>query len=261
LEYFHFEKKDTVGILSIHRPEVLNALNRASLEELCRFLEDDVPRENLQVLILTGVGNKAFIVGADIKEMNGFSPVQMLAFLDLGQRVTFLLERQDLICIAAINGYALGGGLEIALACDFIYASATAKLGLPEVTLGLIPGFGGTQRLSRAIGSRKAKEMIFTGRMITADEAYAAGLVNRVIPPDQLIPSSLETAQWIVQNSPIAVLESKRAINMGTQMALYEAMELEKQACTVSFATDDRRKGMEAFIQKRKPQFRFPSSS
>lgn len=255
MEYLSLEKKGTVGILTLRRPEALNALHRAALEELHRFLAMDLPREGIRVLILTGAGDRAFIAGADVKEMNTLSLIQMLEFLDLGQRVTFLLEREDIVTIAAVNGYALGGGLEIALACDFIIASHTAKLGLPEVTLGLIPGFGGTQRLARAVGSRRAKELIFTGRLISAAEAWQAGLVNRVVPPEELVAAALETAERIVENSPIALLEAKRAINFGANMALLEAMELEKQMCTVAFGTDDRHEGMDAFIQKRKPRF------
>jgi len=256
MKYFLFEKKDRIGILTINRPRALNALHRASLEELLRFLDTEIGRENICVLILTGAGGKAFIAGADIKEMNQLSPVQMLEFLDLGQRITVLLERPDLISIAAVNGYALGGGLEIALACDLIYASTTAKLGLPEVTLGIIPGFGGTRRLSRAIGNRGAKEMIFSGQAISADEAKEVGLVNKVVAPKQLLPEAVKMAEKIVRNSLFAVFEAKRTIQGGANMALLEALELEKQACALSFATEDRRERMDAFRQKRIPQFK-----
>ncbi|MBI1925407.1 enoyl-CoA hydratase/isomerase family protein, partial [Candidatus Poribacteria bacterium] len=168
MNHLIFEKKEYVGILTISRPEVLNALNRSVLEELDSFLVAVVPREGIRALVVTGAGEKAFVAGADIKEMRMFDVPGILAFCELGQRVALRLETMDAVTIAAVNGYAFGGGLEIALACDFIYASRTAKLGLPEVTLGLIPGFGGTQRLARGVGTRRAKEIILSGQPITA---------------------------------------------------------------------------------------------
>jgi len=255
MEYLSFEKREAVGLLTMRRPEALNALHQASLEELNRFLSAGLQAEGIQVLILTGAGDRAFIAGADIKAMNGLSSLEMLDFLDLGQRVAWLLERQDIATIAAVNGYALGGGLELALACDLIYASQNALLGLPEVTLGLIPGFGGTQRLARAIGTRRAKEMILSGKPISAQEAWQIGLVNRVFPPQDLIPAAMALAEQITRNSPIAVREAKRAVNFGAIPGLQEAMELEKQICAVTFGTEDRREGMAAFIEKRKPSF------
>ncbi len=252
MEYLRFHKDGAVGVLTVCRPEALNALHRASLEELDYFLTIGLAEERIRVLILTGDGDRAFIAGADIKEMNTLSPIQMLDFLDLGQRVTFLLEQQDVVTIAAVNGFAFGGGLEIALACDFIFASETATLGLPELTLGLIPGFGGTQRLARALGTRRAKEMIFTGQPISAREACQAGLVNRVISSTDLMGTTMKIALRIIETSPVALRESKRAVNCGMGMPISEAMELEKQMCVVAFGTDERRERMDAFIQKRK---------
>ena len=256
MNHLIFEKKERVGILTISRPEVLNALNRSMLEELDSFLVAVVPREGIRALVVTGAGEKAFVAGADIKEMRMFDLPGILAFCELGQRVALRLETMDAVTIAAVNGYAFGGGLEIALACDFIYASRTAKLGLPEVTLGLIPGFGGTQRLARAVGTRRAKEIILSGQPITADEAHAIGLVNRVVDGNGLLDACLEVASQICRNAFGAVARAKRSINDGIDLPLAEGLELEKQAFVRAFDTEDRREGMAAFVEKRRPKFK-----
>ena len=199
-KYLLFEKHAAdIGILRINRPDVHNALNLALLEEILNFLKIKALEENCKAVILTGAGEKSFIAGADIKEMNGFSSLQMLRFCELGQEVTFALETAPFLTIAAINGYALGGGLEMALACDFIYASNNAKMGSPEVKLGIIPGFGGTQRLSRAIGSRKAKELIMSGRTILPEEALEMAIVNKICPEETLLRECTNTAYEIVR--------------------------------------------------------------
>lgn len=256
MNHLIFEKKEYVGILTISRPEVLNALNRSVLEELDSFLVDVVPRQEIRALVVTGAGEKAFVAGADIKEMRMFDVPSILAFCELGQRVALRLETMDAVTIAAVNGYAFGGGLEIALACDFIYATRTAKLGLPEVTLGLIPGFGGTQRLARAVGTRRAKEIILSGQPITADEAHAIGLVNRVVDGNGLLDACLEVASQICRNAFGAVVQAKRSINDGIDLPLAEGLELEKQAFVRAFDTEDRREGMAAFVEKRRPKFK-----
>ncbi len=256
MEHLTFEKRGNTGILTVNRPKALNALNRAVLEEMDTFLSETVDAEDLRALILTGAGDKAFIAGADIAEMKPMTHLDMMAFCDLGQRVTVLLETIDMVTIAAVNGYALGGGLEMALACDFIYASENARLGVPEVSLGLIPGFGGTQRLTRAVGMRRAKELTFTGRMILAQEALTMGLVNQVVSPTQLIAACLQVAEAAEKNAPVAVTQAKRAINMGASLAMADALELEKQCCVAAFATEDRLEGMTAFLEKRKAAFR-----
>lgn len=256
MEYLQYTEDHHIGILEFNRPEVLNALSFGLLNELDQFLSRDLPQKNIRVLILTGSGEKAFIAGADIKEMQKMNHMEMLRFLDLGQRVSKFLEEMDKITIAAVNGYALGGGLEMALGCDFIYATNSAKLGLPEVSLGLIPGFGGTQRLCRTVGNRMAKELVMTGRMIDAQEALRIGLVNRLVDtPDELMEAAKNTANEINKNAFSAVTQAKRAINSGSSMAQNEALEMEKQCCTVCFATDDRLEGMTAFLEKRPPQF------
>jgi enoyl-CoA hydratase len=255
MEFLKFEKKGPVGLLRINREEVLNALNQGLLEEMKAFLTTTVFEEEIRVLILTGEGPKAFIAGADIKQMKDMGHMEMLKFCDLGQGVSSLLETIDVVTIAAVNGFALGGGLEIALACDFIIASDNAKLGLPEVTLGLIPGFGGTQRLTRAVGTRMAKEMVMSADMISADEAKSIGLVNHVHPQDELIDRCFEMAEKILNNAFSAVTQAKRAINHGQSLSLQDALEMEKQCCAVSFASDNRLEGMTAFLEKRPAKF------
>lgn len=250
-----FEKNGKMGVLTISRPESLNALNESVLEELFHFLTTRARQENIRVLILTGAGEKAFIAGADIKAMHRMTPREMDRFCELGQRVTMALERAPFAAIAAVNGLALGGGLELALACDFIYASTKAKVGLPETSLGLIPGFGGTQRLARAIGTRRAKEMIMSGKTITAEEALEIGIVNKLCDPEKLLPDCISIAEKILTNSFSAVIEAKRAINGGEGQDMASALELERRICSLCFSDPDRTEGMTAFIEKRKPQF------
>lgn len=250
-KYLLFEKYDKdIGILSINRPEVLNALNLVIIEEMYEFLSRKFLEEKCKALILTGSGEKSFIAGADIKEMNELNTIEMLHFCELGQKVTLALERAPYLTIAAVNGYALGGGLEMALACDFIYASKSAKMGFPEVHLGIIPGFGGTQRLSRAIGTRKAKEMIMSGRTVLADEAFELGIVNKVCDEENLIKDCINIAYEITKNSFTAIRQAKQAIDCGAQMSLTEALELERNMCAVCFDTNERRVGITAFLDR-----------
>lgn len=255
MEQLFLEKHGSIGILAIHRPESLNALNHKVLVEIFDFVHHRALKEDLRALILTGAGEKAFIAGADIKAMQKMLPREMDQFCELGQKVTLALERAPFVTIAAVNGFAFGGGLEMALSCDFIYASTTAKMGLPEVSLGLIPGFGGTQRLSRAIGTRRAKELIMTGKTITAGEALEIGLVNKLCDPNQLITDCRTAAEKILSNSFSAVCQAKRAINGGESLEMATALELERTICSLCFSDPDRSEGMAAFIEKRKPQF------
>lgn len=251
-EYLLFEKIADVGILRINRPAALNALNTQLLQDLHTFVTERIPQEHCKALILTGAGDRSFIAGADIHEMSGFSPLEMLDFCRLGQQLTLLLEEAPCLTIAAVNGYALGGGLEMALACDFIYAATYAKLGFPEVTLGIIPGFGGTQRLAKAVGTRTAKELIMSGRTFTAEEARGYGVVNKVCEGEALLGDALTVAREITKHSSAAILQAKAAINAGYTLGIHEALELERNMCAVSFGTEGRIKGMTDFLEKRK---------
>ncbi len=254
MELIGFEKRGQIGILKVNRPEALNALNRAVLEELGGFLSSGINSEKVRALIFTGEG-KAFIAGADIQEMQALDGPGIREFCELGQEVTHSLASLEMLTIAAVNGFALGGGLEMALACDFIYASGKAKLGQPEVTLGIIPGFGGTQRLSRAVGVRLAKELITTGRFLDAEEALRIGLVNKVVEADGLLDEAIATARKVTQNSFSAVIRAKRAIDKGADLHLAEALEVEKANFIDCFTTKDQAEGMAAFTEKRTPKF------
>jgi len=207
------------------------------------------------VVIITGSGEKAFVAGADIQEMRDMNSVQALAFSRLGHQTMKMIEDLDRPVIAAVNGFALGGGSEIALACDFIYASDNAKFGLPEATLGVFPGFGGTQRLPRLIGKGKAKELIMTGKMIGAQEALHLGIVNRLFPPASLMEETKKVATQIAGNGPIGVRLAKMVVNNGFDVGLGEACSMESIAFSVCFATEDQKEGMKAFGEKRKPSY------
>ena len=242
-----------VGIITINRPDVLNALNLETLNELFELLQD--LRDKIRILIITGQGIKGFIAGADIKEMNALTPNEFSEFLILGQKITIMLEDINWITIAAVNGYALGGGAEIALACDLIFASQNAKLGLPEVKLGIIPGFGGTVRLGKRIPLNKAKEFIFKGEIITADQGYELGIINKVIPLENLLEETLMTAKVIQGNSLNAVLAAKESLNKSHIPLVEECLKIERDICGHCFTNSDRNEGMAAFIEKRSPHF------
>lgn len=253
-EYLLFENIGDVGVLRINRPQSLNALNTQLLDELFFFVTKYTIDEGLKALILTGAGEKAFVAGADIKEMSSFSGIEMLEFCKKGQQLSLALEEAPFLTIAAVNGYALGGGLEMALACDFIYSSKYAKFGFPEVSLGVIPGFGGTQRLVKAAGLRLAKELIMSARTFTADEANAFGIVNKVCEGEALLSDCLAVAREITKHPLAAVAQAKAAMNAGYALGIHEALELERNLCTVCFGTDARIKGMTDFLEKRKKE-------
>ena len=250
------EIAEGIALVKINRPQVLNALNRETLLELQQAMREVERREDVRAVILTGEGEKSFVAGADVAEMKGMSSAEALVFSRLGHEALGMMENLDKPVIAAVNGFALGGGLEIALACDFIYASEKAKLGVPEVTLGIFPGFGGTQRLPRLIGKGKAKELIFTGRMIDASEAYELGIVNKVFPSDKLMDEVFKTGRAIAQNGPVAVTLAKGAVNAGYDEGREEGEAIEMTAWGNAFATSDKKEGMEAFLEKRKPRFK-----
>jgi enoyl-CoA hydratase len=246
-----WEITNQVAVLTVNRPEALNALNTDVLLELLGFLSTTALQEKVRVVILTGAGSKAFIAGADIKEMQNKTAFQMEQFCALGQLVANTLETAPFVTMAAVNGYALGGGLEIALGCDFIYASKKALLGLPEVHLGIIPGFGGTQRLPRAVGSRLAKEMILNGLKISAEDAAKIGLVNHVSEPEKLLEHCLKTAEEIAKNSPSAIREAKRAINSWSTLGLEAALEEERKGSARCLETEESKNAILSFTRRK----------
>lgn len=246
-----FEKYSSyIGILKINRPEVLNAINRATLEEMLDFLRNKIKQEECRSLIITGAGEKSFIAGADIKEMKEMTPTELLEFTRLGQEVTIAISKAPMLVIAAVNGYALGGGFEMALACDFIIASKSAKFGLPEVSLGTIPGFGGTQRLSRIVGTRLAKELVMSGRTFNAEEAHTYRIVNHIVENEALIKECSVISSEIIRHSFFAILQAKRSIDAGYSLSIEEALELERNMCAVCFATEECSEAMNTFLER-----------
>ena len=250
-----YEKQDGIVTITFHNPEKLNALTDTFLEELYALFEEIQANDDDRVVIFTGEG-KAFIAGADISYMATMHPDAAAQYAYKTTELYRKITQMKKVFIAAVNGYALGGGCEFTLACDLRIASKKAKFGLPEVSLGIFPGGGGTQRLPRLIGMAKAKELVYTGKTITADEGERIGLVNRVTVPETLMEEAQMLAQEILKNSWQAVIRSKEAFQVGAQMDIYSAMEVEKNLFALCFASDDQREGMEAFLQKRKPEFR-----
>ena len=247
--------EDQIAIVVFNRPKSLNALSKELLMEFREVLKELEANQTLRVIILTGVGDKAFIAGADIKELHGMSSADAWAYSTLGQSCLLFLEKMEKVVIAAVNGFALGGGLEVALACDFIIASENAQFGLPEVTLGVMPGFGGTQRLPRAVGIRKARELIYSGERINAQEAMELGMVNRVVPINELISESKKVAKRIIANSFSAVCACKRVINTGDTMDIDKGCEFERSIFSLTFDNKDAQEGILAFLEKRAPKF------
>ncbi len=250
-----FEIKDDIALVKMNRPEALNALNLETLKELQFLFAEHLPKENLRAVLLTGEG-KSFVAGADIKGMASMSERQSKEFSLLGQRVFQIIENFDCPVIAVVNGFALGGGCELALACDFRVVSSKAKFGQPEVNLGIIPGFGGTQRLARLVGNGKAKQLIYTGALISGEEAYRIGLAEEIFSPEELLEKSWELAKTIASKAPVAVKLCKQAINMGMNMDLSRALDLEAHLFSLSFITEDSKEGIQAFVEKREAQFK-----
>lgn len=248
--------KDGIGTITFNRPKALNAISSALLDEFDHALDCIAADESVKVLILTGAGDKAFVAGADITELATFDALASRMFSEKGHAVIGRLQDLAIPVIAAVNGFALGGGSEIALAADFIYAAANAKFGFPEINLGLIPGFGGTQRTPRLIGTNMAKEMIFTGKMISAEEAKEAGLVNRVCGPEALMDEVYATAKTIAGKGRVSLRAAKKAVNIGMTVDIAAGCDVEINEFALCFSSEDAKEGTSAFLEKRKAQFK-----
>jgi enoyl-CoA hydratase len=250
------ETNDGFTVLKINRPQALNALNGEVLQELSQAFREIDDNPEIKAIAITGAGEKAFVAGADIAAMKSMTAWEAKQFCDLGHHAMRWIETCPKPVIAAVNGFCLGGGFELALACDFIYASELAKMGLPEVNLGLFPGFGGTQRLSRLIGRNRAKELIYTARTLSAQEAKEWGIVNKVCSPVELLKDVELTAREIMKKGPVAVRLAKQVINEGSDLDLVSGLAMEKAAFPLVFATEDRSEGVTAFLEKRKAEFK-----
>lgn len=251
-----FEIEEQIAIITFNRPEVLNALNEVSLKEFSNAIDKVAGDEDIRVLILTGAGDKSFVAGADITEFLKFNALKAKIFSEMGHGLVNKLQELTIPVIGAVNGFALGGGCEVVIACDFIYASENAMFGLPEINLGIIPGFGGTQRLPRLIGKNRAKEMIFTGKMIPAAEAQAMGLVNKVCAQDQLMDEVLNVAKIIVSKGKVSLRAAKQAINTGMDVDLKTGCRVEIDAFAICLASSDAKEGTKAFLEKRAADFK-----
>ena len=248
--------EEGITAITFNRPRARNALNSDLLDELSDILDKVANNEDIRVLVLTGAGDKAFIAGADINELARCNALMAKRFAQKGQAVINKLQGLAIPVIAAVNGYALGGGTEMALACDFIYAAETAIFGLPEITLGIIPGFGGTQRLPRLISANMAKELIFTGRMLKAQEAKELGLVNQICASAELMPAIMKTARNIAAKGKVSLRAAKEAVNNGLNVDLATGLLLEQDAFALCMASEDAKEGTHAFLEKRKADFK-----
>jgi enoyl-CoA hydratase len=250
-----WDVKDGVGFLTFNRPKALNALNSRTLAELDQLLQAEARDPAVRALVLTGAGDKAFVAGADIAEMSAMSAQQARAFAEIGQRAFSRLEALPIPTIAAVNGYALGGGGELALACDLVYASERARFGQPEVNLGLLPSWGGTQRLARRVGAMRALEIVLTGDMYDAPRAKEMGLCLEVLAPDALLPHATAKAKLVASRGPLAVAAAKRVLRAGADAGLVQGLALEAEAFGLVFASEDMREGTRAFLEKRPAKF------
>jgi enoyl-CoA hydratase len=250
-----FAVEEGVATLTFNRPAALNAMNSETMSELHNAVNLCRTDDAIKVLVLTGAGDRAFVAGADIPQMQNMRPQEMLAFCELGHETLRQMEIMPKPVIAAVNGFALGGGTEITLACDIRFASEKAVFGQPEILIGVIPGWGGTQRLPRLIGIGRAKELLLGGAQIKAQRAYEIGLVNRVFPPEELLPETRKFARKLAEMPGFAVKMAKHSINFGYDLSLDNACRLEMECCAQCFSTDDQKEGMKAFLEKRKPVF------
>lgn len=249
------EKKENIGIIKINRPNMMNALDKNTILELTNAIEDLEKDKNIKVAIITGEG-KAFIAGADIKQMKGMNSSEAKIFAETGHNLMKKIENSRLPFIAAVNGYALGGGCEVMMACDICIAASGAKIGQPEINLGIHPGFGGTQRLPRLVGKMKAKELLLTGDLIDANEAHRIGLVNMIVSDDKIMEAAEIIANKIANKSTLQTSFIKSLVNKGIDVDLNKACSLEISYFSKSFQTEDQKEGMNAFLEKRKPNFK-----
>ena len=241
-----------IATITINKPQVLNALSTEVLTDLNQALDEVEKVQNIYAVILTGAGEKSFVAGADISEMKDKDPQQATQYAQFADGIFFRIENFHCPVIAAVNGFALGGGCELAMACDIRIASETARFAQPETGLGIIPGFGGTQRLARLVGAGRAKELIYTGRTVKAEEAFTIGLVNKVTKPENLMAETVAMAQLICQKAPFAVKKAKEAINRGLQVSIDKALAIETEEFVQCFATEDQKMAMDAFVKKEK---------
>jgi enoyl-CoA hydratase len=255
MQNLKLDKKDGISTVTINRPDKLNALNTAVMAELRQAFTQIKDDPEVRVAILTGAGEKAFVAGADIAELNKNNPVEAKEYTHRGQAVLDLIENLGKPVIAAINGFALGGGCELAMACSFRIASDNAKIGQPEVKLGIIAGYGGSQRLPRLVGKGLALQILLTGEMIPAQEAHRIGLINEVVAPAELLPRAEAIAKKIIANAPLAVQYTLEAVNKGMEMPLAEGLFLEATLFAVACATEDKKEGTSAFLEKRAAKF------
>ena len=251
-----YETDGNVAVVRFNRPKALNAINPTVLKEVGDALDKIEADPSLRVLVFTGEGDKAFVAGADIAHMANFSPLEGLKFSRNGQELLFRLEALPIPVIACVNGFALGGGTEIAMACDFIYASTEAKFGQPEINLGIIPGFGGTQRLSRVVGKAMAKELCMTGALISSEEGMRIGLVNKVFPPEKLWEETMKTARVLASKGKVSTRAAKQCIDRGYDLDLRSGCYMEADSFSICMSSPDGKEGMSAFLEKRKPEFK-----
>lgn len=251
-----YEKSEGVATITLNRPEALNAFSKELIEEIFHAIDDIKADDDIRVVVLTGAGEKAFSAGADIKAMAGMNALKARELSLMGERLCTELEKLEKPVIAAINGYALGGGMEVSMACDLRIASETARMGQTEVNIGLIPGWGGTQRLTRLIGMTKAKELVFTGRIIDAKTAEQLGILNMVIPADKFRETVRQFALDLAGKAPIALKVAKAVITRGADIGLESALALEREGFGVVGSTEDLKEGVSAFSEKRKPIFK-----
>jgi enoyl-CoA hydratase len=255
-KFIIYEKSEGIATITLNRPEALNAFSGEVVNEVLQALEDARTDENARVIVLTGAGDRAFSAGADIKAMKGMNALKARDLSLMGGRLCGALESLEKPVIAALNGYAVGGGLEVAMACDLRIASENARMGQTEINIGLIPGWGGTQRLTRLIGSTKAKELVFTGKMIDAKTAEQLGIVNMVVSADKFRETVRLFAAELASKAPVAIKVAKAVINKGSEVSLDAALALEREGFGVVASTEDLQEGVSAFTEKRKPTFR-----